>query len=130
MSYSTLKRQLKPVSVTDKLCAFLFTKPLLQDEYCSIYSNWLDGCLDDIDMSSLEVDRCHLKFKTTKGVGVDLWVANYPYSYGNSTGYACPYERRGKYPSWKVILKLRKLQLSQKDKVLADYINSVTKEEK
>ena len=128
MSYSKLKRELKPISVTNKLCALLFTKPLTQNEYCPIYSDWLNKCLDDIDMGSLEVERYHFRFKTKKGVFLDIWLGNYPSSYGNCVGYDCPYGRKYKYPSWKVILKLRKLQLSQKDKVLADYINSVTKE--
>ncbi len=129
MNYQTLVKKLRPINWFDKLRACIFKSGCtFSGDYCEVYSDWLDNKLANMDINTLKVDTHSLTFKTTSSEHVKLWVANYPYNYGNDESYNSPYERRNKYPSWKVVLKLREIHLSQKDKILENYKKSLAGE--
>ncbi len=128
MTYQNLVKKLKPISWFDKVRSYIFkSSGTFSGDYCEVYSDWLESKLDNMDKSTLKVDPCQLIFKTTTGEDITLWVSNYPRYYGYNTGFNVPHERRNKHPSWKVILKLREIHLSQKDKILEDYKKAIAR---
>lgn len=127
MTYQSLVKKLRPISWFDKLRSYIFKSGCtFSGDYCEVYSDWLEVKLNNIDIGTLKVDPYELTFKTISGEAIKLWIADYPRHYGNDDNYSSPSERRNKYPSWKVILKLREIQLSQRDKILEDYKKSIT----
>lgn len=109
MTYNELKRMLRPISILDRVMSLLFNTPLLQNDYCPIYSDWLDKTLDNIDYDTVKVTPFYYEFKTKEGEYVKLWLGNYPFSYGNYE--VCNHKpcRKYKYPQLEGDLKIKEV---------------------
>lgn len=115
-----LKRSLRDISLWDRFCSLIEKSPVTFGEsYNEIYdkslSDFIDGGVEVVDIGRYEMT---IKSKQT-GKCITLWVSNYPYSY--AYGYSSSCGRM--FPSWKTILKVREIQLTHKEKVIAREIN-------
>lgn len=124
-TYKELEKSFRDISWWDRVCAYFCKDPSLLENACSVYDEWLNSKLDDMDINTLDVTEYSTAFLTKGGEKVKLWTANYPYSYGRYDGFDD--NKRGKYPYWTTILRLREIQLTKKQEVLDDYRNKINK---
>ena len=118
--FSKLKKDLRDISIFDRVRAFIFKSPVSIGNTCELYNQWLRDFLDS-GADPIKTDRYTMTLLSDDGRTVKIWVGNYPYSYGNRDD-ASPFDAHWLiYPSWDLVLRLRKLQLMDKEQVINEY---------
>lgn len=121
MNYKELKKRLRDISLLDRLCSKIFTRPISQYKYDEIYDEWLTEFLDSDPDMVVEVPNIYRLVLKSKSKGErEFLTYGYPYRYGNED-VVVGHPRHRLYPSWKNIIRLRELQLTKKDEVLKNY---------
>jgi len=124
-THKDIERSLRPISWLDRLRAKLFKSPsTFGSHYCHFLSSELSTFIDSGAVVT-KVCAHHMTIRGASGKEITIWCANYPHSYGNIERGGNPSgDYLNKYPSWEVILKLRKMQLEKRELVINKYIAS------
>ena len=115
-----LEKCLRPISIFDIVRSKMFKSP---STFSCFYNEPLSESISSFLDSGVEIhkiDQHHMTLINSKGSSFEFWVANYPYSYGSVNGHTC------KYPSWEVVLKLRRIQLTKRKYVIDKFIEENT----
>jgi len=121
-----LKNELREISWLHRLRAYLFEYPNSCGEKNEPYNEWLDTFLNE-DIEIVSIDDKKMSLKSKNGILAQFWVSNYPYSYGNRHDIEPPHPYWFSYPNWKLVLRLRELQLSRRSEIITNYNKEMTK---
>ena len=112
-----LKLSLRDISFLDVISSKLFKSPsTFSGHYCEPLSDSISEFLEG-EPSVISVDQYHMVLEGDHGKQIRFWVGNYPYSYGSVHGHVC------KYPSWDVVLKLRRIHLRFRSDIINKFIS-------
>lgn len=121
---NNLKNELRGISILDRVRASIFKYPVSIGDTCELYDQWLCDFLDS-GADPVKTTKHEMTLSSDDGRTATFWVANYPYSYGNRSDVDTLDSHWLIYPRWDLVLRLRKLQLMNKQEVIEDYRNKM-----
>lgn len=120
-AYQKLLHKHRDISLCDRIFSKIFKYPPCSTYVCELYDQWLEEYLN----TGVKVDHitdCKMTLVNEEGIKHTFWVYLYKgSSYGARTGLLYSHPHKHLTPNWVLTLRLRELQLSQRDKVLAAY---------
>lgn len=120
---TTLKQfeeKLRDISLLDKIRSKIYKSPH-ERHYCEVYSLFISKFLESgVEISN--IDEFTMTLVNGEGKSIKIWCSNYPYSYGCRLGVSTRHPHFDVYPSWEVVLKLRKIQLTKKQELIGRFI--------
>tara|TARA_Y100001956_G_C4044825_1_gene152271 strand:- start:61 stop:447 length:387 start_codon:yes stop_codon:yes gene_type:complete len=114
-----LLKSWRSISWWDKLRACYQKTPATFGEYNQAYSDFVISLLSSEDLVVEDVSKYRMDIKSGGRI-YSFWIGNYPYSYGD---IKLPVFHKWFHSNlnWEAVLKVRELQLKQKDKFFKDY---------
>ena len=109
----------RDISWRDRLRSCLQNTPANFGEYNQAYSDFIISLLSADDLAVVGVDKYRMDVKSNGSV-YSFKIGNYPYSYGTINVHHT-HKWFHSNLNWEAILKVRELQLKQKDKFFKDY---------
>lgn len=117
-----IKKDLRDISLLDILRSKIFKYPSTFDNNCCLYDKWLSNFLiSGVDVVSIDMHEMRIRSKETNKC-TSIWVANYPYGYGNRLDVGPTHVHWGSLPNWNLVIELRKIQLTKKNDLINEYI--------
>jgi hypothetical protein len=114
------KKELRDISLSDIIRSKIFKSPSKKG-YCELYSLFLRKFLQG-GAEIANIDEFSMTLVNKENKSIRIWCGNYPYGYGCRFDIGTKHLHHNLYPSWDIILELRKIQLTRKQELINRFI--------